>query len=107
VHLLLAPALAGVVLVETDEIAVIALVERLIFQYRNATLAELVQHDVERALRADQRRREGKVEAQPLRLELAAGGAGLGDSLLAQIDVAPAGEQVLQIPFALAMAHQH
>src|SRR4029077_9886036 len=107
VHLLLAPALARIVLVEPDEIAVITLVERLVFGYLNAALAELVEHNVEGTLRADQHRGERDVEPQPLCLELAAGGARFGDALLAQIDVAPAGEQVLEIPFALAMAHQH
>ena len=43
----------------------------------------------------------------PLRLELAAGLARFGDALLGQVDVAPAGEQVLQVPLALAVAHEH
>ena len=44
---------------------------------------------------------------KPLRLELAAGRARLRDALLGQVDVAPAGEQVLQVPLALAVAHEH
>src|SRR5205085_10799992 len=83
------------------------LVERLVFEHRYAALAELVEHDIERALGANERRREGDVEPQALRLELAAGGARFSDALLAQIDVAPAGEQVFEIPFALAVAYQH
>ena len=66
-----------------------------------------VQHQIERALRALERRREGDVEVEPLRLQLAAGLARFRDALLGQIDVAPAGEQVLQIPLALAVTHEH
>ena len=43
----------------------------------------------------------------PCALSLLPGGARLGDALLGQVDVAPAGEQVLQVPFALAVAHEH
>ena len=59
------------------------------------------------SLRALERRGEGDVEGEPLRLELAAGLARFRDALLGQADVAPAGEQVLQVPFALAVAHEH
>src|SRR5207248_9414250 len=88
-------------------IAIVALVERLILQDRNAVLAELLEHDVERALCPDERRRERDVEAQALRFQLAAGSTRFGDALLAQIDVAPSGEQVLEIPLALAVANEH
>ena len=67
----------------------------------------LLQHEVERALRALERRGEGHIECEPLRLQLAAGLARFLDALLGQIDVAPAGEQVFQVPLALAVAHEH
>ncbi len=44
---------------------------------------------------------------KPLRLQLAAGFLGLGDALFGEVGILPAGEEVLQIPFALAVAHQH
>ena len=50
--LLLAPFLAGVVLVQAGEIAVVALVEREVFFGRQAGLAELGQRQIERVLRA-------------------------------------------------------
>src|SRR6516162_317001 len=101
--LLLAPFLARVILVEAGEIAVVALVERLVSQRLQAGLAELIEHDVERALRPRQRRGEGDAEVEPLCLQPPAGGMGLLDALRRQVDVAPAGKKVEEIPFALSM----
>ena len=94
-------------LLRPDQIAVIALVERLVLEHRNVGLAQLLQHEVERALRADEHRGEGDVEFKPLRLELAPGRVRLLDPPRAQVDVAPAGEQVFLVPVALAVAHEH
>ena len=55
----------------------------------------------------DEHRGEGDIEMQPLRLEFFAGGTRLGDAFLGQTDIAPAGEQIFQIPIALAVAHEH
>src|SRR5262245_10481961 len=105
-HLLSAPLLARVVLVEARELAVVALVERLVLEHRNRFLPEFVEHEVEGALRALEGRRERHVELQALALELASGGARLVDAALGEIDIAPAGEQVLLVPLAFAMAHE-
>ena len=43
----------------------------------------------------------------PCVLELVAGFARFRDTFFGQIDVAPSGEQVLQVPVALAMAHEY
>ena len=43
---------------------------------------------------------------RPRALSLRAGGLGLLVALLGQVDVAPAGEEVLQVPFALAVADE-
>src|SRR5665811_1372068 len=107
VHLLLAPFLARVVLVETDQLAVVALIERLVLEHGNFGLAQFLQHEVERALRADERGGEGNVELDAQAFKLAAGLARLGDALVGQVDIAPAGEQVLQVPVALAVTHEH
>ena len=53
----------------------------------NICLAQFGQHQVERALGADERGGEGDVELDPLRLELAAGLARLGDALVGQVDI--------------------
>ena len=102
-HLLLAPALAGVVLVEADEIAVVAFVQGLVAKDRDLVRAHLGKHEVERTLRAFERGGEGDVELDPARLQFCAGLFRLGDALCGEIDVLPAGEQILQIPFALAV----
>ena len=106
-HLLGAPFRPRVVLVEADEVAVIALVERLILEHRNARLPDLLEHQVERMLRANECRGEGDIEADVLRLELAPGGARFPDTVVGEADVTPAGEEVFQIPLALAVTHEH
>src|SRR5262245_40010369 len=50
---------------------------------------------------------EGEVERQPLLLQLAAGGFGFRNALLGEVRILPAGEEVFQIPVALAVAHEH
>ena len=106
-NLLLAPSLASVVLVETGKVAVVSLVQCEVFLGRKPGLTDLGKHQVERMLRALQDRREGDVEFQPLRLQLAAGVHCFCDPLLGQVRILPTGEEVLQVPFALAVPHQH
>jgi hypothetical protein len=106
-HLLGTPFLARVILVEANQIAVVPLIERLILENGNIRLPQLFQHQRERALCADQRRRERHIEMQPLRLELLSGRMRFGDSLLAQVDISPPGEKILEIPFALPVANEN
>ena len=58
-------------------------------------------------LRANERRGEGDIEADILRLELAPGGARFRDTVVGEADVTPAGKEVFQIPLALAVPDQH
>ena len=67
----------------------------------------LTESQLERALRTLERRGVADVEADALRLELAAGVARFLHAVLGEVDILPAGEQVGQVPFALAMAHEH
>jgi hypothetical protein len=106
-HLRRAPALARVVLVEAGEIAVVALVERLVGGGRQAGLAEFAERERERVLRADQRGGEREIERQPARLQPAPRRARLLDSPRREIRVPPAGEQVFEIPVALAVAQEN
>ncbi|MEH2618899.1 hypothetical protein V1285_003845 [Bradyrhizobium sp. AZCC 1620] len=106
-HLVLAPFLAGVILVEARQVAVVAFVEREVFRRRQSGLPDLGEHQLQRMLRPCQVRGEGNVERQPLRLQLAAGLLGLGNALFGEIRVLPAGEQVFQIPFTLPVTHEH
>src|SRR5215467_6853384 len=106
-NLLLAPLLTRVIFIEPDKIAIVAFVQRLILENRDRRLAQLGQHQVERALRAFERGRKCDVELDSLRLELTPGLASLGDALFGEVDVAPTGEQIFQVPIALAVAHEH
>src|SRR5262249_34677032 len=103
VDLLLAPFLTGVVLVEAGEVAIVALVQRLVLERLEARLAELIEHDVERPLRPLQGRGEGNAEVEPLGPDAYPGGARLLDALRRQVDIAPAGEEVEEVPFALSV----
>src|SRR5262249_19424735 len=69
-------------------------------------LRQLIEHEVERMLRAHERRGESDVEAKALHLQPAPSRLRFLDAFLGQTDIAPAGKQVFQIPLALAMAHE-
>ena len=56
-HLLLAPFGAGIVLVEAGQVAIVALVQRLVADRLEIALADLVENVLAGLLRADQRRR--------------------------------------------------
>ena len=95
-------------LLRPDEIAVVALVERLVLEHRNAGLAELLEHQIERvAARASSAEVKATSKARPCAFSLRPAARASAMPLLGQIDVAPAGEQVLQVPLALAVAHEH
>src|SRR5690606_30667339 len=106
-NLLLPPFLAGVILVQAREIAIVALVQRLVLDDGNVGLVHFREQQIKRILRALEGGGEGNVEDKPLRLQLATGFLRFGDALRREIDVAPAGEEVLEIPFALAVADKY
>src|SRR5205807_2395933 len=68
--------------------------------------SHLIEHDPERANRALQDRGEGDVRGGVRAEQLAARLAGLGASGVREIHIGPAGEQVLQVPGALAVTDQ-
>ncbi len=74
---------------------------------RYLVLAEFRQNDVERALRALQLAGIGHVEHDPAAAQHARGDERLDESLLREIRIAPAGEQVAAVPLALAVADEH
>ena len=75
--------------------------------YGKAGLTEFGQRQIEGVLRALEYRGKSDVERQPVRLQLAPCFPRLGDPLCSEIRILPTGEKVLQVPFALAMTHQH
>ena len=74
---------------------------------RDVGLIKLGKDDVERVLGALQNAREGNIEFDAVIPDHAAGNAGFDHALLGQIGIAPAGEQVESVPFALTVAHEH
>lgn len=101
VDLLLAPLFAGIVLVEPGELAVVALVERLVLVDRDVLLVDLVEDDVERGLGAREGRGEGDVKLVAALGELFAALLGLFAALFGQFGVLPAGEQVELCDFGM------
>jgi hypothetical protein len=94
-------------LVESLQRAVVTLVQPPGALHRYPHALHLIEHDPERADRALEHRSEGDVDRQMLAHQLAAGLGCLAAAELGQLDVGPAGEQVLHVPQALAMAHQN
>ena len=79
-HLLLAPALAGIVLVEAGEVAIVALVQRLVADGLRSGWPISSSMSSQVSCARDQGRGEGDVEVQAPRLQAAAGGARLLDA---------------------------
>ncbi|MNH92223.1 hypothetical protein D3C73_447990 [compost metagenome] len=105
-NLLLAPLGAGIVLVEAGEIAVVAFVERLVLDRFKVRLADLVEHDLQRLLGALQVGGERNVELDAGFGQRLASGLGFLDPERGQVRVLPAGEQIFEIPIALAVANE-
>ncbi len=106
VNLFLTPLCAGVILVETGEIAIVALVQGLVADGFKARLAKLVENVLAGNLRAGKGGGVGNVELQAGCLEALACGLGFRMALLGEARITPAGKEVLEVPFALAMADQ-
>ena len=106
-NLLFAPLGAGVVLVEAGEIAIVALVQRLILDSFEALLTDFIKDDVKRVLGARQRRGEGDVVLDAIIGQSLTAGLGLFDAKLGQVGVLPAGKEILQIPVALPVANEN
>ena len=70
-------------------------------------LADFIENEVAGLLGARKNRREGHVELDAVVGERLAAGIGFLDAELGQVRITPAGKQVLQVPVALAMAHEH
>ncbi len=106
-HLLLAVELGRAALVQTLQYAVVLLVEppRLLDGY--PVQIERREDDVERAHGAFEIGGVGRIERKALRAQQLACGDGLGDAVVRQVDVGPAGKTVLAVPQALPVAQQY
>src|SRR5262249_35287684 len=75
--------------------------------HRDPHAIELFEHDPEGLDRALEHGRVGDIEGEALVLEQAPGGLRLPHAELAERHVHPAGEAVVEIPLALAVAQKH
>ena len=105
--LLVAKALGGLGLVKALQVTIVALVEGLVFFYREVTLSEHLKDNLQGADRALQHRGEGAVKAQPCGLEFLSGLPSFFFALGRKRHLHPAGEAVLQVPERFAVAQQH
>src|SRR5437762_2729933 len=105
-HLILAVAGGGLGLVEPLQRSVVTLVQPPAPLDRHPHAMHLLVHRPERADRALQYRGEGDVRGDTRAEQLAARLAGLGESGVREIHIGPAGEQVFQVPGALAVTDQ-
>src|SRR5690606_23663727 len=101
-----APFFSRIILVEAGEVAVVALVERLVAGDDDVDDPELLEDEVERMLGALERGGVVEVGQVPGGLDPPACRTGLGDPLLGEVRVLPASEQVLEVPLAFAMADE-
>ena len=106
-HLPLAVLLGGLRLVQALQRAVVALVEPPGVDDRDPHLVELIQRDPERADGAFEDGCVGHVENVAALTQQLAALVRLDHALLREIDIGPAGIQVLFVPDALAVAEQN
>ena len=106
-NLLIAPLLSCVVLVEALELAVVALVKCLVLGDWEVRLANLVLDDGERLLSALKSRGVGVIEFGVRGLETLSTELSLLLSFLRELDIDPAGDEVLLVPFRFSVAGEY
>src|SRR5690606_4908557 len=94
-------------LVEALQRAVMALAQAPMALDGDPHQLHLVEDQPQRADRADEHGRQRDVEREARLAQRAARVAGFALALLREVDVRPAGEKILEVPVALAVAHQH
>jgi hypothetical protein len=104
--LLIAPFRGGFGFVQALEGAIVALIKTPGIVLREIVLAKFAKAEIHRAVRPFEDGGEGNVEVVALLFEKLTGGFGFVDAGFGEVDIRPAGEEVLQIPFGLAMAEQ-
>ena len=105
--LLLAPFFPRVILVEPGEIAIVALIERLVLHDLDIALAKLGKHEAVRFLRARKFGGEGDIKRKPGLLHHLARFRRFGLALRGQPRITPAREKVFLVPFALSVTDKH
>ena len=105
-HLVLAVLLRCLLFVEALESAVVAFVEAPGADDGHVEGVHFFAEEVIGVAGATEDGGEGEIEGEAGGLERLAGGAGLGDALVGERDVGPAGEAVGLVPGALAVADE-
>ena len=98
--------LDGLRLVEPLQRAIVPLVQAPAALHRDPHAVHFVLNQPERTNRALQDRGVGDVDGDAFAQQFLACLARLGDALRGQIDVGPAGEEVVDVPRALAVANE-
>lgn len=106
VDLVLAPLLPGVVLVETAELAVVALVESLVLVDGDVFLTNLLELNAEGSLCTLESGSEGNVELDSSGSDTLGTGEGLLATELGESRVLPTSEQVELVPLGLTVARK-
>ncbi len=100
-NLFIAPFLARI---ETAELAVVTFIQHLVAELQQVRLSHFRRGQREGVLSPNERRGESEVEHNAVRFQRAPGVFRLFNSRWREIDIALTCKQVLEVPFALAMA---
>ena len=106
-HLFGAEALGRLLLVETLQRSVVALVESPVPLHRQPHHVHRLEREMAGQYRACLHRRVGDIEPEAFVHHRQPGRRRFTTTLVGQVDVVPTGEQIESIPFALAVAKQH
>src|SRR5581483_4315084 len=88
------PTAARLILVDADELAVVAFVQRRILHHRTVFLVELLENDIESVGGAFQRAGTGAIETKACRLEHGARPVCLEQPFFGEADILPSGEAI-------------
>ena len=105
VHLLRSVLLRHLRLVQSLQVAVVALVERLVHRHRHLLVPGMLERDRRGAHRALERRCVHRVDLHAAQLD--AGRRRLLFAERREVDILPAGEPVLEVPLRLAVAEKY
>ena len=96
----------GLCLVEALKFTVVAFIESPVAHNRNPHQVHLFHDEPKRTYRTSQHGRERDIERVAFGQHRLARLPGFEDALLGQIDVRPSGEEILEVPLALAVANE-
>ena len=102
-HLFFSPLLSGVILVQASQVAVIALVEGLVMNGFQISLADGIENVLTGFFGPLQNTGEGDVKSHAALCKSLPRSLRLGVPFFGQVGIAPSREEVLEVPFALTV----